>query len=161
MIKKIFLVNCIVILVHLTGCIGIYPKDYKSPDLKKDDIVTITGDKKSHFFHNSGLVLIKAVDGMDIGNFWRGWPRRISVLPGLHRLDIEYEERAFGVLSFFSESIVSDSYERKLEIETYQGHEYLIKFKKIESHPFQVTYIVYWVEDLTTGQVVTGEKPLN
>jgi hypothetical protein len=112
------------------------------------------------------FIEFKNLDGEELGSAWKGWPRLVRVLPGTHRMGMRYDfilgsglTAMFG--GFFgleAAENASTHYERTLQREAVPGHEFTVRYQKVTySDPSKD--VIYWVEDLRTGELISGKRP--
>jgi hypothetical protein len=100
------------------------------------------------------VVYFESVDGKALYGFWKGWPRIVHVRPGKHQLAINVEEGSclVDIPVYLLGDFFKSFFGKTLELEAVTAHEYVIKFRTKYGG-------TYWIEDLQTGEVVSGEKP--
>jgi hypothetical protein len=174
--------NCILTLTYFgclltfTGCHAITSVHlYEGPHLPQNQIAKVTVevreqtglDKLMSSYPSS--IQIKTVDGKKPEDFEKGYvvPREVFVLPGPHTFGIKFwgphstTSGAIPALIIYSaEEHKYGPFGTKLEFNTEAGHEYKIRFKEITKPWKGIVDVKYWVEDVNSGQVVLGEKPL-
>ena len=140
----------------LSGCATI--KAYEGPELTKSEISVIDG-YYSHgwmvgmfgilpipmtFRHETRVL---EIDGRSGGG---GWP--YHVLPGQHSARVIYSRYPHVTLCSY---LCISNYSSGLSIDftAEAGHEYRIPAERRDERDW------IWVEDITTGKVVAGEKP--
>ena len=147
----------IVLALLLSGCGTI--KAYEGPELTKSEISVIDG----HYSHGWMVAMIGIlpipmtfrhetrvfeIDGRSGGG---GWP--YHVLPGQHTAKVRYTDNhpvnlcgQFGCIFGYKASLT-------INFATEAGHEYRIPAERRDERDW------IWVEDITSGKVVAGEKP--
>ncbi len=166
------LLPLVVVLALLSS--GCAMKAYEGPELPRSEIAVL------HGVDSHGVVLgifmylpvpedrhrtsIYEIDGKsvpahaqfdtDFRNAPEGQPERIHILPGQHTARVSYERRPNVTLCGFP-SCIRNYYTRDLSIDfaVEAGHEYRIPVERRDERNW------IWVEDITSGKVVAGEKP--
>ena len=148
----------IVLALLLSGCGTI--KAYEGPELTKSEISVIDG----HYSHGWMVAMfgilpiplsvrhetvVLAVDGKQ----GKGFGFSYHVRPGQHTAKVRYT--GHGPVDLCSEFGCIFSHKASLTINfaTEAGHEYRIPAERRDERDW------IWVEDITTGKVVGGEKP--
>ena len=94
---------------------------------------------------------IDEIDGVNAGR------KRIHILPGSHTVSVSYWRKTSVTLCVDPVGCANDYHTLDLSIDfmAKAGHEYRIPAERRDERNW------IWVEDITTGKVVAGEKPPN
>lgn len=166
-VKKVLLPN-IVLAVLCVACATAPPvkRAYSGPELPLSEISVVRGVvTEVSLRERTQWVSIHSVDGVAMTRNVRG--TQIHILPGSHRLHVGWkylpERRSDEYMpDYFTAERVTWRFEKDLDLMALAGHEYLIKFHRFTNDSEWIVKwkdIVYWIEDLGTGAVVSGERP--
>ena len=78
---------------------------------------------------------------------------RFHVLPGQHIADVQYVRKPYVALCSYSDCLGGYAAILSIGFTAEAGHEYRIPAERSDERNW------IWVEDITTGKVVAGEKP--
>lgn len=163
--KKVYQYGFFFILLSLMACATPYTKVYDGPELDKTEIAILSGWVKGKGLYDEplGWVSIVKVDGNELGGMWEGRPTEVHLLPGKHVIDVRYESpMQGGILLIPLIEMFRPHFEKTLELEVEQGHEYSVRFYKFTNGSVWMTKwkdVVYWIEDGQTGKVISGQVP--
>lgn len=150
----------------LAGCAAEHMNVFPGPERPKSEIAIVSGDmhgnpKLAFQSEIPEWVLIKSVDGQELGDVHKGWPIKIHVLPGKRMIEAKYQMQMLSPLAYLADEKYRPHFETTLELDAIAGHEYLIKFvtKREDSLPKHAIEVTYWIEDRATGEIVSGSRP--
>lgn len=151
----------------LSGC-GT-TKGYLGKKLPQDQLTVVRAEviKKYPYYR---AVRIYQVDDIEVGNYMRGWPRKVMVAPGQRKIVARYVNtrdsgtgNVGGILGGAVGGAIAGSIDNKLdknrvrslEFNAEAGREYSLRFstdsKKEED-------VFLWIEEVSTQKVVVTEK---
>lgn len=99
---------------------------------------------KSDMGFKERAIQLSQVDGRIVGNYFRGYPAKVDLAPGDHKLKFRYYDSDAGGAGTVREMILKAK----------AGARYIITFD-----PSEIRDAAIWIEDRATGEVVGGAKP--
>jgi len=158
----------------LVGCASAPRKTYTGEPLLENQIARISVEvKKSSFFDSKwpARIYITHVDQQPLGGAWSGGLLNevADILPGDRSIAVISidQNSSTGVLGALPTVLIQTADVANKTSKDYQSSGYgkVLKLNAKAGHKYIVKYIAFrlplicWVEDETTGEVVSGEKP--
>ncbi len=156
----------------LTGCATTPRQGYSGAPLPENQIARITMEEKQLTFwqkmntpqYQINNLVATHVDQQKLGSFW-GWRgehfRVVDVTPGEHTITVLLSGNAPSLLAAGIQSNIENKpghiasgYGKVLGFKALAGHAYIVKY--VEKRLPLIT----WMEDVATGETVSGEKPV-
>lgn len=99
---------------------------------------------KSDLGFKERAIQISQIDGKIVGNYFRGYPAKIDLAPGDHKIKFRYYDSDAG----------GSGTVREMTLKAKAGSRYIITFD-----PSEVRQTAIWIEDRATGEILGGAKP--
>ncbi len=99
---------------------------------------------KSDLGFKERSIQISEIDGRIVGNYFRGYPAKIDLAPGDHKIKFRYYDSDAGGAGTV----------REMPLKAKAGARYIITFD-----PSEVRQTAIWLEDRATGEIVGGARP--
>lgn len=139
------LVSCLALALP-QGCGS--TRGYEGPPLPKERLATLQAARlETDMGFKQRAIRLCEVDGRTVGTNFRGYPEKIEIAPGDHKIRFRYYDSDVDGLEA--------SPVRELSMKAAAGARYLITFDPKEVS--QRTAI--WIEDRRSGEIVGGEAP--
>lgn len=99
---------------------------------------------KSDVGFKERAIQMSEIDGRIVGNYFRGYPAKVDLAPGDHKIKFRYFDSDAGGAGLA----------REMTLKAKAGARYIITFD-----PSEVRQSAIWIEDRATGEIVGGAKP--
>lgn len=99
---------------------------------------------KSDLGFKERAIQISQIDGKIVGNYFRGYPLKVDLAPGDHKIKFRYYDSDAGGAGLA----------REMSLKAKAGARYIITFD-----PSEVRQTAIWIEDRATGEILGGAKP--
>lgn len=99
---------------------------------------------KSDLGFKERAIQISQIDEKIVGNYFRGYPLKVDLAPGDHKIKFRYYDSDAGGAGLA----------REMTLKAKAGARYIITFD-----PSEVRQTAIWIEDRATGEIVGGAKP--
>lgn len=99
---------------------------------------------KSDLGFKERSIQIFQIDRRIVGNYFRGYPAKVDLAPGDHKIKFRYYDSDAGGAGTV----------REMPLKARAGARYIITFD-----PSEVRHTAIWIEDRATGEIVGGAKP--
>lgn len=80
----------ILALMVLNACAS--TKGYDGKTLPKDELAVIYSSDITEFDDGKLISLIESVNGIQVGDAFKGWPKKVEVKPGVVSMDLKYRQ---------------------------------------------------------------------
>lgn len=127
----------------LQGC-GSAPVQLASSVPSSQTATVYAARIKSDLGFKERAIQISQIDDKIVGNYFRGYPVKIDLAPGDHKIKFRYYDSDAGGAGLA----------REVNLTAKAGARYIITFD-----PSEVRQTAIWIEDRATGEVLAGAKP--